>query len=131
MKIPASELTPFLRVQPSERLFEVRDLEGILVMSATPHEAQLLCEHGHVQGVATIRGHLKHLKFVVKTCVALAKLRRKLSCSGRTISEACQTVTKVEVSGRRVLYQHHLRRAGSYGSDARRRTPANAMLLVK
>ena len=49
MRIPASELTPFLRIQASRLLFEVRDQDGVLVITATPHEAQLLCEAAHIE----------------------------------------------------------------------------------
>jgi hypothetical protein len=119
MRIPASELTPFLRIQASELLFEVRDQDGVLVITATLHEAQLLCEAAHIEGVATIRGHLKHLRLTVKPRAALARLHRKLAATGRTISEACQTVTKQSVMGRRVLYAHHTRRANTYRPDLR------------
>jgi hypothetical protein len=119
MRIPAPEVTQILRSTRSERTFDVRDQSGALAGVVTTHEAELLCEHGHVEGVVSKSGFLKKLRLLVSERVAFAKLRRKMAATGRTISEACQTISKVEVAGRRVLYQHDMRRSGTYAPKLR------------
>src|SRR6185295_8118297 len=111
-----------LRVMPAESAIEVRDRDsGALVLSGTPHECQLLCEHGHVEGVVSKRNpeRLKFLKLTIIARVTLAKLRRKLSCSGRTVAEASQLVGRFNVPGGGVVYSHINKRTNTYEPSRR------------
>jgi hypothetical protein len=122
MKIPASELTVVLRAMPSESLVEVRDRDlGALIMVGTPHECQLLAEQEHVEGIAIARtGRLKYLKLTVDTRKALKALRRKLYATGRTVAEASQLISRLNVPGGGVVYAHITKRTAAYEPVLRR-----------
>lgn len=120
MKIPASELTITLRSMPSEGALELRDRDlGLLVQSVTPHEGQILAEHGHIEGVATKAGRLKYLKLTVSVRCALARLRRKLYCTGRTVAEASQLISRQNVPGGGVVFTHITKRTNAYKPSLR------------
>jgi hypothetical protein len=102
---------------PAESAIEVRDRDsGALVIEGSPHECELLCEHAHVEGVVSKRNpdRLKYLKLTVTARVALAKLRRKLACSGRTVAEASQLVSRLNVPRGGVVYSHITKRTNTY-----------------
>jgi hypothetical protein len=107
---------------PGEIPIEVRDRDsGALVLDCTPHECELLCEHGHVEGVVSKRNpdRLKFLKLTVEARTALRKLRRKLACSGRTVAEASQLVSRCNVPGGGVVFSHITKRTNTYAPSER------------
>ncbi len=113
LTIDAATLTPMLRSMPSAREYDVRDASGTLVLSASRHECELLCEKGHAEGIASRSGILKHLRLTVATRVAIGTLRRQLCASGRTVAEASQLTTRANISGG-VVYSHHMGRIRAY-----------------
>ena len=114
MILPTSELWGVLRSLPNEAQISVRTASGEALFLATRHEAQIVLDNGHAEGVASRRGILRYLRLTVEPRVAMAHLRRRLYATGRTIAEACQLTTRQEIAGRRVLYAHHQRRIAAY-----------------
>jgi hypothetical protein len=106
---------------PSESTFELRDRDlGVMVMQVTPHEAQILAEHGDIEGVAVFRTRrVKYLKLTVAARAALARLRRKLYCTGRTVAEASQLISRQNIPGGGVVYSHITKRTNTYAPSER------------
>lgn len=120
MILSPSELWGVLRSLPNEAQVSVRASGGEAVCFATRHEAQILLDNGHAEGVGSRRVPFKYLRLTVEPRVAMAQLRRRLHATGRTIAEACQLITRQEIAGRRVLYAHHKRRIAAYDPALRR-----------
>lgn len=116
--IHAAALTPMLRSMPSAREYDVRDPSGTLVLTASRRECELLSERGHVEGISSRGGVLKHLRLTVAARVAITALRRRLCASGRTVSEASQLTTRENTSGG-VVYSHHMGRIRAYRPSGR------------
>lgn len=105
---------------PSEAAVEVRERDtGNLVLCGTPHECELLCLNGHVVGVATKNGRLKYLKLTVEPRVALRLLHRRLQATGRTVAEASQLISRLNVPGGGVIFSHILKRTATYEPSLR------------
>lgn len=113
MVLSSSALFSALRALPNEAQLQVRTASGEAIVTASRHEAEILADNGHVEGIAN-RRRLKHLRLTVEPRVAMACLRRRLCASGRTVAEACQLTVVQEVAGRRVLFAHHTRRIAAY-----------------
>ena len=113
MVLPAFELFSALRALPNEAHVQVRSLTGEAIVTVSRHEAEILADNGHAEGVAN-RRRLKYLRLTVEPRIALAKMRKRLCASARTVAEACQLTIVQEVAGRRVLYAHHTRRIAAY-----------------
>jgi hypothetical protein len=107
------QLFSALRSLPNEAQIQVRAASGEAIVTVCRHEAEILADNGHVEGVAN-RRRLKHLRLTVAPRVAMARLRKRLCATGRTVAEACQLTVVQEVAGRRVLYAHHTRRIAAY-----------------
>lgn len=113
MILSPSSLYSALRALPNEAQVQVRNDSGEAVALISPHEAQIMLDNGHVEGVAN-RRRFKYLRLTAEPRLALSKMRKRLYSTGRTVAEACQLTVVQEVAGRRVLYAHHSRRISAY-----------------
>ena len=114
---PGPALVAELRAQPVGTVFHVRDREGLLILSATFHEVEILSFNGSVEGIFN-RCRLKYLRLRVPAQVAVARLRRMLRSTPR-LSEASQLTIKENVSGG-VVYSHFTRRTNAFKPSRRR-----------
>jgi len=119
MILTTSALWSLLRSLPNEAQLSVRAQDGNAVFFALRHEAEILLDNGHVEGVGSRREPFKYLRLTVAPRVAMARLRKRLCSTGRIIAEACQLIGVQEVAGRRVLYAHHTRRIAAYEPSLR------------
>jgi hypothetical protein len=118
MRITPRALALTLLDYPSERSFEIRADDGALVYVGSRHECGVLAELAYAEGVANRRG-LKHLVLVVPPRMALAKLRRLVAATGRTVSEASQLTYATRIPGAGVVYSHFLKRVQYYAPQWR------------
>lgn len=117
MKISSRALNLLLLDYPSEKTFEVRGGDGALVYVASRHECSVLADLSYAVGEANRRG-LKYLALVVPPRVALAKLRRLVCASGRTVAEASQLTVKSRILGG-IVYSHFAKRTQYYSPEWR------------
>lgn len=117
--IEPHKLSLLLREIPSRREFDLRTEFGVLVLSLSRHECEVLADERMAEGVADRKGNLRYLRLIVPESRAKGRLRRRVYATGRTVATACQLTIRDTVPGGGIVYSHFGSRTQYYAPEWR------------